>query len=86
MAAVGKTFEELEDPSTPSGRTAYVTDMDIPLDLVNSLNRLAGGATVVSCRDVSKFINENLKRYYSTSVWPEMEEVMNDKRLNVNVL
>ncbi|XGW04584.1 hypothetical protein V3C99_015625 [Haemonchus contortus] len=75
MAAVGKTFEELEDPSTPSGRTAYVTDMDIPLDLVNSLNRLAGGATVVSCRDVSKFINENLKRYYSTSVWPEMEEV-----------
>uniref|UniRef100_A0A7I4YKD3 Cytoplasmic tRNA 2-thiolation protein 2 n=1 Tax=Haemonchus contortus TaxID=6289 RepID=A0A7I4YKD3_HAECO len=68
MVMYGKRFAHFEDPSA-SGRTAYVTDGDIPQELVNAINRMAEGITAVTFRDVSRFLNDALKRYYATSLW-----------------
>ncbi|KAK5965867.1 hypothetical protein GCK32_015753 [Trichostrongylus colubriformis] len=57
-------------------RTAYVNIGDIPGELVSALNRCAedSGQTYVTARDVGKFINGALQRFYSTSFWPSSEE------------
>ncbi|KAK6028021.1 hypothetical protein OSTOST_05939 [Ostertagia ostertagi] len=73
MVAKGKHLAHFEDPSA-CGRTAYVTDGDIPQEIVDALNRKAKDYDEITPRDVSTFLNDALKRYYSTSMWPVNEE------------
>ncbi|KAK6014534.1 hypothetical protein OSTOST_20082 [Ostertagia ostertagi] len=73
MALAGKRFSHFRDPKA-HGRTAFVTDLDIPKDIVSVLNTLAKGSVTITPREVSKFLNDALKRYYSTPFWPVTEQ------------
>ncbi|KAK6023672.1 hypothetical protein OSTOST_10531, partial [Ostertagia ostertagi] len=74
MAMKGKRISRFEDPSA-GGRTAFVTNADVSSDLLDILNIMAQGSVHITGLDVSKFLNDALARYYSTSMWPVTEEV-----------
>ncbi|KAK6017967.1 hypothetical protein OSTOST_16501, partial [Ostertagia ostertagi] len=71
-------ISRFEDPNA-SGCTVYVTDGDIPQNLVAALNRISESGISITSRDVSKFLNDALKRYYSTELWPVAPEVAQKK-------
>ncbi|KAK6054920.1 hypothetical protein COOONC_07571 [Cooperia oncophora] len=73
MVAAGNEISHYDDPKA-SGRTAYVTDGDIPQHLVAILNNMAEGIVSITARDVNKFLNAALKNYYSSPVWPVKAE------------
>ncbi|VDO06670.1 unnamed protein product [Haemonchus placei] len=73
MVRVGSGIRHFEDPNARRP-TAYVANGDIPRDTIDELNKMAGGAAVLTCRDVSKFLNDALNRYYATRFWPVTEE------------
>nr|CDJ97441.1 unnamed protein product [Haemonchus contortus] len=68
-----------DDPSSP-GLHAYVALADILRGIVEELNRLAEGAVTVAIRDVGNFLNDALKRYYGSNIWPVTEEVRVEER------
>ncbi|KAK5965542.1 hypothetical protein GCK32_020395, partial [Trichostrongylus colubriformis] len=65
----GNEISHFKDPKA-RGRTAYITDGDIPPHLVSALNRSAENRVLITSRDVSSFINDAFKRYYETVLWP----------------
>ncbi|XGW28726.1 hypothetical protein V3C99_008483 [Haemonchus contortus] len=73
MVRVGSGIRLVEDPNARRP-TAYVANGDIPGDTIDELNKIAGVAAVVTCRDVSKFLNDALSCYYATKLWPVTEE------------
>ncbi|VDO38383.1 unnamed protein product [Haemonchus placei] len=76
MAMLGITLRFSEDPSSPVLH-AYASFADIPRGIVEELNRLAEGAITVGIRDVCNFLNDALKRYYGSNIWPVTDEVLN---------
>ncbi|KAK6026720.1 hypothetical protein OSTOST_07295 [Ostertagia ostertagi] len=74
VVVAGKQISHFKDPKA-SGPTAYVSNGDIPEGLVSAMNRMLEGSVHITSRDVSKFINFALKRYYSTAMWPVAPEV-----------
>ncbi|XGW08135.1 hypothetical protein V3C99_010890 [Haemonchus contortus] len=74
MTLAGKGIAYLVDPCA-SGSTVYVKDADIPQGLVQILNTIAEGTVTIKPRDVSKFLNDALERYYASALWPVTEEV-----------
>ncbi|KAK5974699.1 hypothetical protein GCK32_016359 [Trichostrongylus colubriformis] len=75
MAIAGKGISHFEDPNA-DGRTAYVSEGDIPHELISVLNKVAEGSVKITARDINKFLNGALKRYYPSKIWPEMKEVV----------
>ncbi|KAK5974146.1 hypothetical protein GCK32_001727 [Trichostrongylus colubriformis] len=73
MVMAGRRVSHYDDPSG-GGRTAYVTDGDIPENLVAAMNRNAQNRISITARGVSSFINDAFKRYYGTATWPLNEE------------
>ncbi|XGW04799.1 hypothetical protein V3C99_015740 [Haemonchus contortus] len=73
MAMLGSRIRHFDDPSA-SGRTAYVAFVDIPPSIVHNLN-YASEEAVVKIRDVGHFLNDALKRYYATNLWPVTDQV-----------
>ncbi|VDO59367.1 unnamed protein product [Haemonchus placei] len=74
MTLAGKGFAYFVDPYA-SGSTACVKDEDIPQGLVQIFNTIAEGTVTIEPRDVSKFLNDALERYYASALWPVTEEV-----------
>ncbi|KAK5965654.1 hypothetical protein GCK32_016947 [Trichostrongylus colubriformis] len=68
MAKAGKTVSHFDDPHA-SGSTAYVTDVDIPRDLLSTLNTMAEGVVNITYREIRNFLNGALKRYYLSTLW-----------------
>ncbi|KAK6729181.1 hypothetical protein RB195_006304 [Necator americanus] len=71
MAAMGIPFSHFEDPSA-IGCTAYVSETDVPLHLVDCLNaavKLFEKDVLITVRDVTVYLNGSLRRYYSESGW-----------------
>nr|CDJ95709.1 hypothetical protein LOC559910 [Haemonchus contortus] len=73
MAMLGSRIRHFDDPSA-SGRTAYVAFVDIPQSIVHNLN-YASDEAVVKTRDVGHFLNDTLRRYYATKLWPVTDQV-----------
>ncbi|KAK5980726.1 hypothetical protein GCK32_006929 [Trichostrongylus colubriformis] len=61
MEVAGRRVSHYDDPSC-GGRTAYVTDGDVPVDLVAAMNRNAQNRALITARGVSSFINDAFKR------------------------
>ncbi|KAK5971784.1 hypothetical protein GCK32_004437 [Trichostrongylus colubriformis] len=74
VVMAGNQISHFDDP-TAHGRTAYLNIADIPQELVTALNRMAKGNAIITDMDVCKFLNDALKRYYATPIWPVTEEV-----------
>nr|CDJ85898.1 unnamed protein product [Haemonchus contortus] len=76
MAMAGKGISYCDDPNA-SRSTAYVTNGDIPEDLVVVFNRMAKGCDItITALQVSRFLNDALKRYYDTPLWPASKTIV----------
>ncbi|VDO48757.1 unnamed protein product [Haemonchus placei] len=76
MAMAGKGISYCDDPNALRS-TAYVTNGDIPEDLIVVFNRMAKGSDVtITALQVSRFLNDALKRYYDTPLWPISETIL----------
>nr|CDJ91734.1 unnamed protein product [Haemonchus contortus] len=74
MAMAGRRFSHFEDP-TAWASTAYVTLADIPPHLVESFNEMKNNDNIVITeRDVCTFLNNALRKYHGTPLWPERIE------------
>ncbi|KAK5971786.1 hypothetical protein GCK32_004439 [Trichostrongylus colubriformis] len=74
VVMAGNQISHFDDPKA-QGRTAYLNIADIPQELITALNRTAEGYAVITGLDVLRFLNDALKRYYATPIWPVTEEV-----------
>ncbi|KAK6027909.1 hypothetical protein OSTOST_06055 [Ostertagia ostertagi] len=74
MAVEGKGIAQYDDPWLP-GPKVCVTNGDIPQHVVNAFNAMARGIASITARDVSRFMNDALKRYYSTTIWRETKQI-----------
>ncbi|XGW13335.1 hypothetical protein V3C99_000012 [Haemonchus contortus] len=76
MAMAGKGISYCDDPNA-SRSTAYVTNGDIPEDLVVVFNRMAKGCDItITALQVSRFLNDALRRYYDTPLWPASKTIV----------
>ncbi|KAK5972187.1 hypothetical protein GCK32_013864 [Trichostrongylus colubriformis] len=74
MAMVGRRFSHFEDP-TAWASTAYVGQADIPPHLIKAFNEMKNSdSVVITERDVCTFLNNALRKYHGTPLWPERPE------------